>query len=294
MRQRKNSPAHGRGLAHGSQLSECVKPLNSNGLIQGGRLAEKQVSQLRQCFFQTVFSLLGHVAKCDGQINAQEVRRTRVFMEKMELTPECKVEAQELFNVGASQQFDLQETLQKFQNTASKSPEIVEILLVYLISLASTDGPLSKAEMDVVKQVATALGFTSIIFDHMLKMVAAQDSFNQWDTRAEQASQKSNSNQSHRKAESHSSDQKNERRNSATEASDQYLAAAFKVLDISTDASEAEIKKAYRKLVNQFHPDKLIDKGLPPQLLTAATDRFRGIRTAYEYIRKYHLKSAAV
>jgi len=235
------------------------------------------------------------VAKCDGHVNAQEVRRTRVFMEKMELTPECKVEAQELFNVGASRQFDMRETLQKFQNTASKSPEIVEILLVYLISLASTDGPLSKAESEVVKKVATELGFTSIIFDHMLKMVAAQDAFNQWDTRGGQRSRAdNNANQNRHKAEDGSHDQKNQQKDSVNQASDQYLAAAFKVLGLGVGASEAEIKKAYRKLVNQFHPDKLIDQGLPPELLTAATDRFRGIRTAYEYIRKYHLKSAAV
>jgi DnaJ like chaperone protein len=256
-------------------------------------LAEKQVSQLRQCFFQTVFSLLGHVAKCDGNINAQEVRRTRVFMEKMELTPECKVEAQELFNVGASRQFDVKETLHKFQNTASKSPEIVEILLVYLISLASTDGPLSKAESAVVKQVATELGFTSIIFDHMLKMVAAQDSFNQWQKRSDQQSGNKSSSQNHQSTNKDSED-KYKQRDSGNQASDQYLAAALKVLDISAGASEAEIKKAYRKLVNQFHPDKLIDQGLPPELLAAATERFRGIRTAYEYIRKYHLKSAAI
>lgn len=258
-------------------------------------MADKQVSQLRQCFFQTVFSLLGHVAKCDGHINAQEIRRTRVFMEKMELTPECKVEAQELFNVGASREFDVKETLQKFQDTASKSPNIVEILLVYLISMATTDGPLSKPEMEVVQKVATELGFTSIIFDHMLKMVAAQDSFNQWNAGNKQRTgQKQNKSQErYSSTEQRSNDKKDQQHDSAEKTADQYLTAAFKVLDISVGASEAEIKKAYRKLVGQFHPDKLIDQGLPPELLRAATDRFRGIRTAYEYIKKHHLKSAA-
>lgn len=258
-------------------------------------MADKQVSQLRQCFFQTVFSLLGHVAKCDGQINAQEIRRTRVFMEKMDLTPECRVEAQELFNVGAGREFDVQETLRKFQDTASKSPNIVEILLIYLISMATTDGPLSKPEMAVVQKVATELGFTSIIFDHMLKMVAAQDSFNRWEARGDQGSQQkqSKSDHSYSSADGRTSDQKDKHHNSSEKTTDQYLTAAFKVLDISMGASEAEIKKAYRKLVSQFHPDKLIDQGLPPELLRAATDRFRGIRMAYEYIKKHHLKSAA-
>ncbi len=244
-------------------------------------MAEKQVSQIRQCFFKTVFSLLGHMAKCDGNINAKEIRRTRVFMEKMELTPECKVEAQELFNVGASPGFDAHETLEEFQHTAAKSPSIVQILLVYLISMATTDGPLRKPEMDFVQQVAAELGYNSILFDHLLKMIAAQDSFTQWQAPEEDA------------AETRAEQQRTRHEAEPRSAADQYLAAAFKALNITAGASDEEIKKAYRKLVGQFHPDKLVDQGLPPELLRAATDRFRTIRTAYEYIKKHHLGTRA-
>lgn len=61
--------------------------------------------------------------------------------------------------------------------TARRNPEIVEILLVYLLSMATTDGPLQAEEMRVVQQVAGELGFSSLVFEHLLKMVAAQDSF---------------------------------------------------------------------------------------------------------------------
>ena len=242
------------------------------------------MSQLRECFFETVFRLLGYIAKCDGAVTGKEIKRNRVFMDKLDLTPECRVEAQVLFNYGASREFDIQETIDRFRHTAEKSPSIVQILLVYLISMATTDGPLLKEEMAVVQKVAAELGYSSILFDHLLQMIAAQDRFGKTETPKSEQSKTSGK----RRAE-----ESGGKRAHAETSLDQYLAAAFKSLNIPPSSSEAEIKKAYRRLVSQFHPDKLIDQGLPPELLSAATERFRVIRMAYEYIRKHHLDSQA-
>lgn len=236
-------------------------------LAERRHVAEKQVSQIRQCFFQTVFRLLGYIAGCDGGINRKEIHRTNTFMEKLQLTPECKDEARELFEVGAKPGFDFHETLNEFKKTARRNPEIVEILLVYLLSMATTDGPLQAEEMRVVQQVAGELGFSSLVFEHLLKMVAAQDSFSR-----------------NKKSHAHGQEEP---------GFDESFAAALAVLGVARSASENDITTAYRKLVNQYHPDKLVDKGFPPELIEAATERFRAIRAAYEYLRRNRFRSGA-
>ena len=50
----------------------------------------------------------------------------------------------------------------------------------------------------------------------------------------------------------------------------------YETLEISDSASEAEIKKAYRKLARQYHPDVNKDKG--------AEDKFKEINSAYEIL----------
>ena len=50
----------------------------------------------------------------------------------------------------------------------------------------------------------------------------------------------------------------------------------YKTLEISENASEAEIKKAYRKLARQYHPDVNKDAG--------AEDKFKEINSAYEIL----------
>ena len=58
------------------------------------------------------------------------------------------------------------------------------------------------------------------------------------------------------------------------------------VLGLTPNASVEEIKKAYRKLSIDFHPDSVASKGLPEEFTTFATDKFRQIQDAYDTIKK--------
>ena len=51
-------------------------------------------------------------------------------------------------------------------------------------------------------------------------------------------------------------------------------------------ASDADIKKTYRRLMSQHHPDKLVSRGLPEQMIKDATEKTQQIKAAYELIRK--------
>jgi len=61
---------------------------------------------------------------------------------------------------------------------------------------------------------------------------------------------------------------------------------AYKVLGVSTQASEKDVKNAYRKLMSQHHPDKLVAKGLPPEMMEVAKQKTQDIQGAYELITK--------
>jgi DnaJ like chaperone protein len=63
------------------------------------------------------------------------------------------------------------------------------------------------------------------------------------------------------------------------------LAEDHAVLDVAESASDAEVKKAYRRLMSQHHPDKLVSKGLPEEMIKVATEKTQQIRKAYERIK---------
>jgi len=60
----------------------------------------------------------------------------------------------------------------------------------------------------------------------------------------------------------------------------------YKMLNCSPESSNEEIKSNYKKLVKEFHPDKIISKGLPEEFVDFASKRFQEIQESYEKIRQ--------
>lgn len=58
----------------------------------------------------------------------------------------------------------------------------------------------------------------------------------------------------------------------------------YEILDISADATASEIKKAYRTKAQEFHPDKIEGKGLPPEFIKFANDKLAEINGSYDTI----------
>ena len=124
-----------------------------------------------------------------------------------------------------------------------------------LIATVLADGVVHKFERDKLHYIGKQVGFPPFVIDQLIQMVQAQQQFAYEQYTGPRAAPKPSLND------------------------------AYTVLGVSETASDDEIKKAYRRLMNQHHPDKLVSKGLPEEMMKLATEKTQEIKKAYEQIK---------
>ncbi|PCJ45466.1 MAG: co-chaperone DjlA [Gammaproteobacteria bacterium] len=205
-------------------------------------------------FFESVFSVMGHIAKADGKVTEQEIQMARVIMTQMQLNEARKTEAVKFFNLGKQPEFDLDATLRAFKQTCHGHRNLMQMFLEIQIAAGFADGGLQNSEKQILENISRVLGFNQIHLKMLIDSFLAQQRFHQ----------------------------------SGQQAYDQkdHLADAYTVLGIEENTSDKDTKKAYRKLMSQHHPDKLVAKGLPADMMAVATEKSQKIQAAWELIRK--------
>lgn len=216
-------------------------------------------AQQRQVvFLETVFVLMGKLAKADGRISQVEVDHVEAFIKKMGMSAEHRQEAIRQFKRGADPAFDIEPTLENFMAHCGQTFNLRQVLLLYLTVMALADGQLDPAEKQVLEHIATRLGYSHAEFHRLIDMVLSQSHFSSHQQRGY-------------KTQTHSTSE---------------LEDAYKALGVSKHASPQEIKRAYRKLMSQYHPDKLMGQGVPEDMIAVATEQAKEIQIAYDLIKK--------
>ncbi len=206
-------------------------------------------------FFQSLFQVMGHIAKADGQVSEQEIQVARMIMAQMRLDEKRKKEAIDLFNRGKQPEFNLDHTLKTFKQACHGHRNLMQMFLEIQIAAASADGSIQSSERLILDNIARVMGFNNFHLDLLIKSFQAQQRFHQ------------------------SGEQQ-------TYNTKDRLPDAYQLLGVEPTTSDKDTKRAYRKLMSQHHPDKLVAKGLPEEMMQVAKEKSQEIQAAWELVRK--------
>jgi DnaJ like chaperone protein len=215
----------------------------------------ENLARLQASFFETTFLLSGYLAKVDGHISESEVAHAEQLIAQLGLNAEQRERAIAFFRQGSQADFQIEPTVQAFIESGGAQPQLKQTLLLFLISQAHADDDLAAVEKDALQRIAEALGLLPAHLDRLLKMAQAQRQF-------------------------HGSG------SAGGPSSAARIEDAYTALGVDSSIGDKELKKAYRKLMSEHHPDKLIAKGVPEDMIRLATERAQEIQSAYEMIRK--------
>lgn len=235
--------------------------------------------ETQKIFFEASFAVMGHIAKADGRVSAQEIQMAKMIMKELRLNKEQKALAQRLFTEGKQLTFRLDLVLSELKRVCRNNKELLKLFIDIQYRAAHVDG-LSIKKIKALDSIFSQLGFAPLhqqfrfyedfkdTTQQQTHYGDAQDNF-QESYQKQQKSQNQNSYQNHQERYYHSGNS---------------LDHAFALLEISSQASKQEVKKAYRRMLSKNHPDKLIAQGLPESMIKLANEKTHKIMKAYELI----------
>ncbi|MDP3534057.1 MAG: co-chaperone DjlA [Halomonas sp.] len=204
--------------------------------------------QIQEGFLESIFSVMGCLCQADGKVTDGELGVAEKLFDQMHLQGEQRAKARAAFERGRDDDFNLDAELAKVNRLTQRQPILRQVFLQVQLTAIAADGVLHPAEHEMILRVARGVGCSEAEVQQIEAMLHGAAANSQG-------------------------------------SSEEALKDAYQVLGVSEDASDAEIKKAYRRLMSQNHPDKLAGKGLPDSMREVAQARTSEIGNAYERIR---------
>ncbi|MDU4094203.1 MAG: co-chaperone DjlA [Pantoea sp.] len=223
-------------------------------------------NQTRQSiFFRTTFQVMGHLTKSKGRVTEADIQIASQQMDRMQLHGAARTQAQQAFREGKQSHYPLRNKLRELRSACFGRFDLIRMFLEIQIQAAFADGSLHPNERQVLYVIAEELGISRTQFDQFLHMMEGGQQFgggyHSW--------------------------------NGAGQGGPGYgaqqgptLEAACKVLGVKPSDDYLTIKRAWRKQMAEHHPDKLVAKGLPPEMMEMAKQKAQEIQAAWDLIRR--------
>lgn len=208
------------------------------------------VAEISRLFFEVTFEIMGQVAKIDGRVSEDEVRAARGIMRGMRLSDPQVQSAIAHFTRGKSASYPLDDRLAELAAQLAPRGDLARAFVQIQLQSAIAAGEVGAEKRKVLWRVASALGINRAELAQLEAFVRGYGQGGAQPTSAES------------------------------------LEAAYGVLGVTPQATNDEVKKAYRRLMSQHHPDKLVARGLPQSMIGVAEQKTHEVRTAYERIKE--------
>lgn len=222
----------------------------------GPDLSAARLQQLPEAYLQTLFQTMGHLAKADGRVTADEIRAARMLMHRLGLGPEEIQNAINWFESGKLPSFALAPALRTLRADSARRADLrglfVRLLMEVALSKTTLTSTLHRTERALIWTICEEFAISRVELAQLEAMLRAQRGF---------------------------------RSSAAGVADNRRVNDAYAVLGVGESSTNAEIKKAYRRLMNKNHPDKLAPAQPGAEAMAEAQRRTREVRVAYELLK---------
>ncbi|PIT09123.1 hypothetical protein BGI30_08105 [Snodgrassella alvi] len=254
---------------------------------------EASIAIDRNLYLVVLFEVAGQVCAAKGHVSEEDRSHIYAMTKKLQLDAEMEVLARYAFNMGQMRNYPLRARLGQLYRAYSHDKRGLMWFCKHILELALVDGRLHKNERHILNIIADEFRIPyaqMLIFASQTVHGQGNEYRHYWQTNGQWKQQRQRERYEQRKQQSwqqqqqYRQQQQNNRQPPPVE--EPYDGDAYQVLGVSVNANVHEIKQAYRRLMNKYHPDKLVKKKLSPAEIQRATEHTQCIQAAYAYIKQ--------
>ncbi|WP_291969001.1 co-chaperone DjlA [Candidatus Symbiopectobacterium sp.] len=250
-------------------------------------------STRQSLFFLTTFQAMGHLTKSKGRVTEADIQAATLMMDRFELFGEARLAAQQAFREGKSNAFPVRTKLRKLRDACLGCFYMIRMFLDIQLQVAFNDGALHPNERRLLYVFADELGVTREQFEFFMRNMEGQQRQSQQQGQSKQHQSRQNGKSYQRRNQSYGGQSYGGQSQGGQRQQPPYmrgptLESACHTLCVRTSDDAATVKRAYRKLMNEHHPDKLAGKGLSPRMMDMAKRKAQDIQAAYEFLKSSH------
>lgn len=256
------------------QNEEAVRAFTSN-------------ANYNESLVKVTFALMGYVARGAGRVNESHIEKSSQIMNVMGLNSQMRKTAIDAFNSGKSEDFNLNDTISEIKSLIGNNFSFVNFILEIQVQLALSDGVLEDEEYRRLMDIAVKLGASRDSMEQYIRSRYNEMHFEQqfrdfYRSRYE----RENTGSGYDYSRSDSSYDNSSSSYSGSGFGSSKLDSAYKILGVESSASDDEIKKAHKRLMLKYHPDRLASQGLTPEMIKLYTEKAKDIQAAFDLIKK--------
>jgi len=233
------------GLLIGGLIGYGAGVVLQRSVVGGLQIVQSQL-------IDSVFAIMGALCKADKVVTRDEINAVEQMFDMLHLRGAQREQAKAAFNRGKQADFDLDAAVDQFAHISRGRGPLLQLFLQLQCMAIAADGRIDPAEHAMLVRVARRLGLSEADVSQLEALLRAG-------TTGPSAA--------------------------GGRPPKDRLADAYTALGVTPETDGAGIKRAYRKLMNQNHPDKLAARGLPESMRAVAEERSREINSAYDLIK---------
>lgn len=254
------------------------------------KAVQKKNRENKASLYENIYTVAGYILANQEDLS-EYIQNAEDVISYFKASKEERRLAVEAFNYALDPEFDVEEFVSNYLLYIGKNRDYINYVLTYALIIATVDDNIHYDAKDRLVAIGKAMGSSMAALKRLFKSNGAEARFaREFEKQSEENLSESTSVSSFQ-SESSSSDNKKSKKSSSSSYNHtgaEKTSEALDILQLNDSATFDDIKKAHKKLMLKYHPDRLASQGLSEDMIAIYTDKAKAIQAAFDYLKKLY------